>query len=471
MYKEVIGFAKKWLGAAESRITKKMEVSNVGTKEIRDGLYSLFTYELTDLTADVLREYIEQARLGFPFFLYSLFSDIRRKDLKVGTALQRRKLAVLDEEWRIECEDEDMAKFAEMLLNNIMEWDKVLTRLVEANIQGIKLFEINYELKESKILPKEIIAVDSHLYFYNHNVGEYGIIDSTRVTGGDLRSWGISALNEKFNFDTVKKIDVIPEKLLTVKGLDGDEKNAFMNGMTIAFILAYFYKVYNVKDLAIYIERFASPTVDAVYDPLNQDSKKQMEAAIGNLKAFGGIVRPVGSELTLLADSERGTASEIFLKSIAYWDKGMTERALGESETTDMGGVGSYAALKVKKYVSDDISTGDLKVIQEAINNVIERTVKMNFASVKEMPVFKFVKIKTLEDKKTQSEIVNTLNAAGYKMKREIVEEEFDTELEEPVEPKEPVEPVEPSEPKEKDGFEDYAEAYIRTMQRTLERR
>ena len=125
------------------KINKTMEVSGVPTKEIRDGLYSLFTYELTDLTTDTLREYFEFARLGIPFFLYSLFSDIRRKDLRIGTVVLRRKLSILDEEWRIDCdEDEEMKKFTEEILENINSFSNLLTDLVEANIQGVKQFEI-----------------------------------------------------------------------------------------------------------------------------------------------------------------------------------------------------------------------------------------------------------------------------------------------------------------------------------------
>jgi phage gp29-like protein len=461
--------------AEKFSLKKSVQTGVVPTTEIRNGLYSLYTYEFTDLTADALREYLEMARVGIPFYMYALFGDMRRKDLRIGTVLLRRKLSVLDEEWRIECEDEEMKEFGETIISSITDFDSVMAKMVEANMLGIKMFEIDYGIVSGKVMPYRLTAINNTLYYYNHNTGEFGLIDPNAANGSDIRSWGMSAMNERFDFSVIKKLEVEPIKILKLEGLDGDEKNCFMNGLTLAFIIANFWKVFNEKDMMIYIERFASPQVDAAYDPLDNTAKTEMMNAVKGLKNFGSIVRPMGSEVKYLNDEQKGTAAEIFIKAIDFWNQEMTMRCLGEAETTQMGKTGSFAALKVKKYVSEDFSTGDLKVIQQGVNEIIKRTCDINFANVREYPTFKFVKIKTLEDKKIQSEINLNLKSAGWKVHKETVEEQFDLEVEEDSgsgsgsggESSSGGKEEDKGE-KDKNGFEDYAAQYIKSLNKVF---
>ena len=408
---------------------------------------SFITEEFSQLKPENLSDYIIWATSGIPYFMYSLYNVIRQRDLRIGTVLMRRKFAVLDEMYVIKCEDEELKIFAEEILDHIgsKRW-KFFTQLVEANLQGIKRFEINYEVVNGKVMPKDITGVSNFLYLYDEKENKYYFIDSTKIDSNELMTMGITNTYDRLDFDKIPKVNIAPEKVLDVHGLDGDDRNAFLNGHTIGYIIGYFFKNYNVKDMNIFIERFASPTIDAQYDGVNPTAKNNMYKALMLLKNNGFLLREKGSEINLMNDSQKGQASAIFLNTIKYWDSAFAVRTLGEEETTQMGKEGSFAALKVKKYVSEDIAVADLKVITSAVNEIFRRICDFNFPNVKEYPVFEFTKIKTLEEKKTQSEIMLNVNSLGYKPTMEYVEENLDVDIEELVEEEEVVEEPEPEE-------------------------
>jgi len=156
-----------------------------------------------------------------------------------------------------------------------------------------------------------------------------------------------------------------------------------------------------------------------------------MVTAVQNFKAHGSIVHPAGTLFKLLNDESKGATSDIFMRSINYWDISATIAALGESETTELGEQGSLAALKEIKKVSNDYHIADMKLISIGFNELFKKAFDLNFATVQEYPVMQFVKVKTLEDKKSQSEIYRNLNDIGYKVSKEVIEEQQDIEVEE----------------------------------------
>lgn len=393
---------------------------------------TFYTEEFSSLKPENLSGYIEWAVAGIPAFMYLLYETVRQRDLRLGTALMRRKFAVLDEKWIIKCEWDEGKKFAESVLSGLgAKLFKFFTNLVEANLNGLKRFEINYDLIDGKIHPVELIPVSNYLYLYDQKTHKLDFIDITQVDAMKLMSYGVSNAYDRTDFDTIPRVKIDPQKVLDVYGLDGDNRNPFLNGHSIGIVIGHFFKNYNVKDMNIFIERFASPTIDAQYDPVNPEAKSSMQKAISILKSFGYLIRPKGSEVNLLNDQSKGTAVQIFLNAIKYWDSNYTLRVLGEEETTKMGDHGSFGALKIKKYVSDDIMVADLKVITFAVNELLRRLCDHNFSKPQEYPVIEFIKVKTLEDQKTHSEIVSKIKDVGYRPTKEYIQENFDIEVEE----------------------------------------
>ena len=419
------------VSSSEKPVKKYGDADSVKTTSLKDPIItSLMLEDFSNLSTDRLKIYLENARQGFPFFMYKLFSVIRQRDLRIGTLVQRRKFAVLSEEWEIEVKEwEEGKEFVEDLLSKIKKLNNFFTDIIEANCFGIKLFEINYKPEDGKIFIKNIKSVLNYLYVWDDKNDEYKILDSAQVDGSKLMKWSTDAFSNNLNLSELPFVELPPEKFLEVFSLDGDEDNTFMNGVTISFILAYFFKSFTFKDMMIYVERYASPTIKALYQTFSPDNKRQMEKAVKDVRVHGGIVAPAGSEINYMSDESKESSGNLFMNVVHFINAELTLRLLGEKETTEMGDSGSYGALKIKKYVSDDITFADMILIQETVNEIIERSVRMNFANPPEIPKFKFIKVKSLEDKKMLVDILQVLFNMGYKSEVEELEGLFDIKL------------------------------------------
>lgn len=411
---------------------RKTFETNVIQQQLAKFVTALFMDEFSELSGDNVKFYVEAARRGVGYFLYSLFENIRQKDLRIGGITQRRKLSVLSKTFSIEVDKWDEGKeFIEDVIKDF--GDKIsnfFTDIIEGNLQGIKTFEINYKLKNGKLYIDTIRGISNSLNLYNTRTCEYSILNPTGVNVNDLRNWAIQEMYDNLKVEDMPKQEVHPLKLLRVFSLDGDNENALVNGIVIAFAFAFYFKIYNMKDLQIFIEKWASPTKKIGYDNLNPATKTQSENIAKNEKVHGTIIYPKGTiEIDLLNDNNKGTAADIFLKSIEYLDTEMTTRVLGEADTTNkLSKQGSYAAMKVKSYVSGDITVGDLKLITSTFGEIVKRLVDVNFPNPPEYPVIKFVELKSLEDKKLQSDILKNVSDAGFEPTEKEVASIFDYE-------------------------------------------
>lgn len=394
-------------------------------------VYDLFTKEFSGIESDSLLEYIEAARKGFPYFFYRYCDTILQRDARVKTTNRRLKVSVLKEQFKVKCENEKMQKYADEMISHLgMKLKRFFADCVEANTKGIKQFEINWYYVNGMILPKEIRPIPNELYIYNEKTLEYSILDINSFTAIDIRNF-MQANPDRYDIGMLTKVNIHPMKLLQVFSIDGDQENAFMDGIYIALCLLYYLKSYHTKDMSVFIEEFASPTKIGKYDSVNPRQKEEMLKAFKVAKAMGYLVMPKSSDISLLNDGAKGTGADIFLKTIKHWNSEITLVTLGEEETTQMGNKGSLAALEIKERVSDDFAFANLTVISDALETLIKRGYEMSYGLTDDKPSVEFIKVKTLSDKKTQSEVNRNLADIGYRPTKENIVDQMGVEVEE----------------------------------------
>lgn len=409
---------------------KDFQATSIPTSD-PDYMYDIYTREFSGVKSTNILSYYDWARRGVPFYFYKYFDTISRRDTRIRTMTRKLKAAILTEQFRVSGEWEEGIKFCEEVIKYLgPRLYKFFTDSIEANIKGVKRFEIQYETDTGKWMPSTIKAIPNHLYLYNEMTSEYSFLDATRISQVNLIAQ-VTAQPDKFDMTKFPTVEVNPLKILDVFAIDGDDDNAFMNGITIALLFAYYCKSYNIKDMNIFLERFASPTTKMKYDPLNEKSRGEMVKAAQDMKAHGVFIYPDGTEIDLLNDTTKGQAGNLYLSAVEYWNSEITILFAGEEETTQMGNKGSLAALQVKKKISELIIEMNLRTCANAFNELLQRLIDINFANPPEYPVFEYIKIATLEEKKTQSEINKNLKEIGYRPVKEELEEEFDVELEE----------------------------------------
>lgn len=416
--------------ALQGKNRKSFGTDAIPSKNAR-GTHDLW-HEFNKLSGDYLMSYIEGAIKGVPFLFYHFANALRKSDLHIDGEIEKRKLSVLGQNYQVDCEDSKVLEYAEEVIRRLgARMYKFFTDCVEANLHGVKLFEINWEYDNGFIYPKEIKPIPNPLYLYDEKKNTYSILDATKIDMEQIRSESLATGLEAANLSKIPQVTMDPVKLLEVESITGDMSNPFLDGINIGLMRAYYYKLYDIKDFNIFKERWASPTKKYTYNSLNDKSKDEAVAAAKAEKTHGTLIVPDDMEVDLLSDSSKGTTSDIYLKSLAYWDKRISTRVLGQSESTEMGNQGSYAALKVKKAVSDDIMLADLLTISFAFSYMMKIGVDMNFANPQDYPEFSFPIVKTLEQKETLSRIYQNLNTIGHKVTSETILDQMDIETEE----------------------------------------
>lgn len=366
----------------DSRVIPSTNIQNI---------YSLYTSEFANLDISNLKYYLESSRKGLNFWKSLLFEYIRRIDLRISAVCQTRKLSVLGKKYSVECSDAPLKNFTREMLTGICNLENFFTDIVESSIQGLSVFEINYKFKENKIFIDDIRRIQNHLIVYDDLSEEYLILDALKTSAINLRL-ATNGVNDRVDIRTLPLLDIPKEKLLEVHSFDGDNPNGFLNGCIDSLLLAYFFKSYSVKDWQIFIEKFASPTVIGKYSALNQHDKNSLMLAIQNLKNNASAVIPSEADIIFRGDENKSEGSAIFNSNIDFWNNEITIRVLGQNLTTSLNNTGSYAAAQVHNAVRHDIIQSDVSLIENTMNKLIKKVIDLNFAEVKEYPVFLFNK-------------------------------------------------------------------------------
>lgn len=423
--------------------TKNLESYTVRIQNPRN-IYSLYTEEFSQLTAANIKVYTEAARKGLNFYKALLFEEIRKRDLHIGGICQSRKLAVIGKKWQIKGDSfEEGVDFINNIFKNI-NFNNFLSNIIEANFQGVSLFEINYKEDKGKINLESIIRIPNYLYLYDDIADEYKILDITRADGLELRmSASMSGLTDRIDIGRIPKIELNPLKILEVESSDCENVNGFRNGFIDALIWGYMLKSYGLKDYSVYLELFGNPMRVGKYDPLNI-SKKSNDSFLEAVRDMGNLayaVIPNTYTIEFPSDTNKGTTAGLFKDYIDYLDNAMSIRVLGQTLTTKLSSQGSYAAASIHDIVRKDIMEADMNLISDAVNVLITRIIDINFANIPEYPVFEFGDEIAIDYKKTRIEILKTISDMGFKINPEKIENEFDVEM---VQQSSEVEPAAP---------------------------
>lgn len=398
-------------------------------------IFSLYTSEFSSLDTTKIKFYLESARKGVNFWKALLFDEIRRRDSHIGAVCQTRKLSVAACPFELVTEDDKAKEFIQDVFKqfNILNF---ISDIVEASVQGVSLFEINYEYRESLgTVPTDIVLIPNHLVLYDENIDEYKLLNIETADYFNIRAASANSLQDSIDVNQFPQINIDPLKLIEVHSFDGNSRNGLQNGCIDSLLWIYFFKSYGIKDWATYIERYSIPLRMGKYDPMMGTAEKNsLLDAVKNIGHNAYAVFPNTAEIQFLTDTGKGNSNELFGKFIEHWNEQVSIRVLGQTLTTKMEGTGSYAAAKVHDNVRKDIMNSDMKLVELTVNNLIRRIIDLNFAT-SEYPVFKFTEAENLDYLKIKSEIYMNLKNIGITISPESIKEEFEIEIVETPEP------------------------------------
>lgn len=330
-----------------------------------------------------------------------IYSEIER-DAHAYSVLNKRKMAPLAHPLEFEpasksSKDKAAAEFVKGILKPTI--DDCWVALADGLLKGFAVVEVIWDVKDGAVVPLAYKAIDQRRFIFKENLD--------LSTGWEIRLRTFEA--------PLEGIEVPPRKFIvfTFGSRDGSPYG-------IGLGQKLYWPAYFKRGLAQFwldhAERYASPIVAGGYP--TGFSSKDIDDYLQRLQeaaSRGAVAYPAGMEIKNLLP---GNTADIYERAVRYWDEEMSKAVLGETLTTTMGDVGSYAASQTHNEVRLELAQSDSIMFCTVLNEtIVHWVVELNLPGAKP-PIMKR-KVEVPADLQAEADKDQKLSEIGFKPTQE----------------------------------------------------
>lgn len=339
---------------------------------------------------------------------FKLYRDLKR-DGKVFSGLQKRRLAVLAKPWQVEPITDDAAGKASAdactkMLKSI-NFDTLTGELLEALLVGF--------------VPAEIVWTSS---------SESNMIGVARVIKRAQRRFVYVQENEHeppalrlLTRSNMLSGEPVPDNKFMVHRVNPEDDNPYGTGLGLQLYWPVFFKRKGILSWNKLCDRFGSPTPWGKYP--KGASTKEKGTLFDALKAMsndGVIMTPEGMGLELLESKLTGSITTQ-QGLCEYMDDWISEVLLGQSPRSKSGGA-MAAASNEREDVRMELSQADSDLVSETINSTLLKW----FCEYNGLALCRVYRvIKKDKDLKQASEVDKNVSEMGFEMTEEGVQAKY----------------------------------------------
>lgn len=125
-------------------------------------------------------------------------------------------------------------------------------------------------------------------------------------------------------------------------------------------------------DWALFVQVFGNPIVDATWDGFDESQRVKLLEAVQALGSGGALVRPKGTEVTLLANSSNANG-DLQDKLMSFLNKEISKALLGSTETTESSSSSGYAQSKTHAGQDERKNESDIQFTRRILNSRFTR--------------------------------------------------------------------------------------------------
>jgi len=366
-------------------------------------LISWISHTRTQLSPVKILNILECADEGQSQDQAALFQVIQEKEPIISAHLQTRKLAVLGADWSIQHEDEKKQDELTSILERA-KLRKLIEHLTDAISTGYAGAAIDWLPGGSGI--KRFVNVMPQNWVFD--AGGYPAV--VPATG---QPKGISEYPPyQFAFHVQSMKPGIPSR----------------GGLLRSLVWLYFFKSFGIKNYNRYLERFGIPFTVATINPKEFEHGGRVTAILSmlqNMGASGVAAIPDGSSV-VMNNPTTGAGNDAYFQWFRYIDDVFALLILGQLATS--GDAGGLSKGQAQENVRNDILEADCRNMMDTLTEQVVRPLERFKYGTEE--AYLHMAFEPPADKKAQADVVSTLASAGFKAKREWVEETFDIPLE-----------------------------------------
>jgi SPP1 gp7 family putative phage head morphogenesis protein len=367
------------------------------------------TYPSRGLTPGKLARILRAADQGYSAQQVELFRELEEKDAHVASQMQMRKQAVLRLEYDVHTDSDDpravkVAEFCRKALLGLEDLDDLLMELLDAIPQGWAMPELIWDVSSGQAV-----------------IAGFNRVPQERTCWPDETNIPRLATDA----DPIRGVEIPPFKVVFHRHRVRSAP-PFRAGVMRTVVWWWMFKNYAVKDWAAFAEIFGMPLRVGKYEPgSNSDDRQALKQALLDLGVDGAAVISKDTEIEFKEAAARTAGKTVFEAFALYCNREMSKAILGQTLTSDVDKVGSYAAAKVHDNVREDLRDADAAALAKTLRQqVLLPLAVFNFGPDAPVPWFIF-NIEEAEDLKEKSEVYSRLVEMGLPLPQMHVYEAF----------------------------------------------
>lgn len=328
---------------------------------------------------------------------FELYRDLKR-DGKVFSGLQKRKLAVIAKPWQVEPVEPGPAgeKDAEIVTDMLkrLNFDQLCDELLDALLVGFVPAEIVWAIRSNLVAPARVVKRAQRRFVY--------VQDDPHAA---------PALHLLTQADMLKG-EAVPERKFIVHRVNPEDDNPYGTGLGLQLYWPVFFKRKGVLSWNKLNDRFGSPTPWGKY-PKNAGPKEKgtLFDALKALSNDGVMMTPEGMSIELLESKLTGSITTQ-QNLCEYMDDWIMEVILGQSPRSKGGGA-MAAASNEREDVRAELSQADSDLLSETLNSTLLKWF-CEFNGLTPCRVYRVIKKDS--DLKAASETDVNVAGMGFKM-------------------------------------------------------
>lgn len=328
---------------------------------------------------------------------FELYRDLKR-DGKVFSGLQRRKLAVIGKPWQVEAIEKGAAGEKDVLIVTemlkLLNFDTLCMELLDALLLGFVPTEIVWTIRDNLVAASRVIKRAQRRFVYVQD---------------DENSAPALHLLTKSN---MLKGEAVPDRKFMVHRVNPEDDNPYGTGLGLQLYWPVFFKRKGILSWNKLNDRFGSPTPWGKY-PKGAGAKEKgtLFDALKAMSNDGVIMTPEGMGLELLESKLTGSITT--QQSLCeYMDDWIMEVILGQSPRGKGGGA-LAAASNEREDVRVELSQADSDLLSETLNSTLLKWF-CEYNGLSPCRVYRV--IKKDEDLKAASETDANVSGMGFRM-------------------------------------------------------
>lgn len=284
-----------------------------------------------------------------------LYDELAR-DPKAGSALDKRKLALIGREWELEPADDSAPATAAMeMVRTVLDglrFNQLVEDLLDAVLKGIAIAEIVWTATDAGIVPARIVARDPRRFAFQD------------VEGGEAE---LRLLTRAAPIDGI----ALPARKFIAHRHGGRYGSPWGLGLGQRLFWPVFFKRQGIGFWLGAVEKFAAPTPLGRYPAgTSEADQKRLLEALGAIAREAAVIVPEGMAIELI-EAKRSGAFDSYERLARYMDEDIATTVLGETLTSSAGEAGSRALGEVHNEVRLELVKADADALSDTLNTTL----------------------------------------------------------------------------------------------------